>query len=182
MLDIKGYQSLLDDIKAEFPDFMIVKKQDSRLMKAIDSFLKVITFGKMNTFMNSFITTVGNTVYVPEEWDSRSPSTKAITMRHERVHMRQSRDVGRIKFSLLYIFFPFPTLVAYYRMKFEQEAYEESLKALFEYYGPKFLTQATKDNIVEHFTSAEYFWMWPWKSGVEKWYDKVVAKIKSANN
>ena len=178
MLDSKGYQSLLEDVKTEFPDFKIVKKEDSFLMKAINAFLSAITFGKMNSFMKSFITTIGNTMYVPSEWDLKSPSTKAITVRHERIHMRQSRDVGRIKFSLLYLLFPFPTVVAYYRMKFEQEAYEESLKALFEYYGSKFLTQATKDNIVNHFTSAEYFWMWPWKAGVEKWYDKAVSKIK----
>lgn len=177
MISNENYEAFLQEIKNEFPDFKLVKKTDSKLMKFIDGFLKVITFGKMNTFMEGFITTIGNTVYVNSSWDARSASTKAITLRHERVHMRQSKTNGRLKFSLMYLLFPLPSVFAYYRKKFEQEAYEESLKALYEYYGPKFFTQATKDDIVKHFTSAEYFWMWPWKQDVEKWYDKVVADI-----
>lgn len=177
MISNENYETFLQEIKKEFPDFKLIKKSDSKLMKFIDTFLKAITFGKMNTFMENFITTIGNTVYVNNSWDARSASTKAITLRHERVHMRQSKRIGKIKFSLMYLLFPLPTVFAYYRKKFEQEAYEESLKALFEYYGQKFFTQATKDNIVNHFTSAEYFWMWPWKKDIEEWYDGVVEDI-----
>lgn len=177
MISGSDYQKLLDDIKKEFPEFKIVKKTQSGLMKAINGFLKVITFGKMNTFMTSFITTIGTTVYVPDSWDSKSSSARAITMRHERVHMRQARDVGRIKFSLLYLLCPVPLIWAYYRMKFEKEGYEESLKAYNDYYGKKFFTPTLKESIVKHFTTAEYFWMWPWKNSIEKWYDKVVSDI-----
>ena len=97
MLSSEGYDKLLDEIKTEFPDFKLMKKKDSKLMNAIDGFLKVITFGQMMNFMESFVTTIGNTVYVPSAWDSKSPSAKAITMRHERVHMRQSKIMGRLK-------------------------------------------------------------------------------------
>ena len=177
MLSNEGYDALLAEIKQEFPDFKVLKKSESTLMKVIDKTLKVISFGKMNSFMDDFITTIGNTVYVPEKWDVRSASTKAITMRHERVHMRQSQRVGRVLFSLSYLFFPVPTLFAYYRTKFEKEAYEESLKAIHEYYGSKFFTAALKEKIVSHFTSAEYMWMWVNKKSVEYWYDSVVAGI-----
>lgn len=177
MLSNDGYNKLIDDIRKEFPDFKIIKKTDSRFMKFINIFLYVSSFGKMKTFMNSFITTIGTTVYVPDSWDDRSVSSKAITMRHERVHMRQARDFGRIAFSLLYLFFPVPLVFAYFRMKFEKEAYEESLKAAYEYYGTKLFTQALKDDIVQHFTSAEYMWMWPWKKSMEEWYDRVVVGI-----
>jgi len=182
MLSKEDYESLLEEIRAEFPDFKLVKKPDSGLMKAIDLGLRVITFGKMNTFMKSFITTVGNTVYVPETWDSKSASAKAITMRHERVHMRQAKSVGRFKFSLLYLLFPVPVVWAYYRTKFEKEGYEESLRAYHDYYGKKFFTQALKDNVVKHFTSADYFWMWPWKTDIERWYDETVSKIIEDNH
>lgn len=177
MLSNEGYDALLAEIKQEFPDFKVLKKSESTLMKVIDKTLKVISFGKMNSFMDDFITTIGNTVYVPEKWDGRSASTKAITMRHERVHMRQSQRVGRVLFSLSYLFFPVPILFAHYRAKFEKEAYEESLKAIHEYYGPKFFTPALKEKIVSHFTSAEYMWMWVNKKSVEYWYDSVVAGI-----
>jgi hypothetical protein len=181
MISSTDYAKLLNDIKKEFPDFMIVKKTQSKLMTFINGFLKVITFGQMKTFMDSFVTTIGNTVYVPDSWDSKSPAGKAITIRHERVHMQQSKKYGRIAFSLLYLLTPLPTIAAYYRTKFEKEAYEESLKAYNEYYGKKFFTQALKDNIVQHFTTAEYFWMWPWKKSVEKWYDDVVEDITKNN-
>lgn len=177
MISDEEYEVFLETVKKEFPNFKLVKKRDSKLMKFIDLFLKGITFGKMNSFMEDFITTIGNTVYVNNNWDKRSASTKAITLRHERIHMRQSKRIGAISFSLLYLLIPLPVVFAYYRKKFEQEAYEESLKALFEFYGSKFFTQATKDNIVEHFTSAEYFWMWPWKKDIEEWYDRVVEDI-----
>jgi len=177
MLSKEGYEQLLLDIKREFPEFKIVKKSESNLMKTINGFLKVLSFGKINSFMDSFITTLGTTVYVPDSWDERSPSTRAITMRHERIHMKQSRELGRLKFSLFYLFFPMPFGLAYYRMKFEKEAYEESLKAVYEYYGSKFFTPSLKSGIVNHFISAEYFWMWLRKSDIEKWYDNVISCI-----
>ena len=177
MLSTEGYDKLLEEVNEEFPDFKILKKSESSLMKTIGKLLKIISFGKMTTFMDSFITTIGTTVYVPDSWDARSVSSKAITMRHERVHMRQARDFGRIAFSLLYLFLPVPLIFAYFRMKFEKEAYEESLKAAYEYYGTKLFTQALKDDIVQHFTSAEYMWMWPWKKSIEEWYDSVVEGI-----
>lgn len=182
MLTPEQYEKLLDDVQSEFPEFKIVKKNESKLMKAISFGLKAISFGKMNSFMDSFTTTIGNTVYVPASWDSRSPSTKAITIRHELVHMRQSKKYGRVLFSLAYLFLPFPTLVAYCRAQFEKEAYEESLKAVNEYYGPKLFNDALKDDILKHFTTAEYIWMWPWRKSLETWYDAVIDRIKNQNN
>jgi hypothetical protein len=173
----EDYERLLKDIKLEFPDFEIIKKQQSSFMKFLDVCLKAITLGQMKNFMTSFITTIGNKMYVTEAWDSRSVSTKAITIRHERVHMRQSKKYGKFLFSFLYLLAPLPTVLAYYRTLFEKEAYAESLKAYHEYYGTKFFTQALKNDIVSHFTSAEYVWMWPWKNSIEKWYDDVIADI-----
>jgi len=177
MLSNEAYEQLLSEVKKEFSDFKIVKKTDSKLMKSIAWTLRVISFGKLDSFMKNFTTTLGQTVYVSENWDTHSPSTKAITIRHERVHMRQARDIGRIKFSLLYLFFYLPAGLAYYRAKFEKEAYAESLRAVYEYYGPKFFTQTLKETIVKHFTSAEYLWMWPKKKQIEEWYDATVKEI-----
>jgi len=146
-------------------------------MKLIDSFLRVASLGKTKNFMTNFVTTIGSTVYVTEDWDILSSSTKAITLRHERVHMRQSKRLGRFLFSFLYLFAPVPILFAYYRTKFEKEAYEESLKAYFEYYGSKFFTPALKENVIHHFSSSEYLWMWINNRSIEEWYDNVVKEI-----
>lgn len=177
MLSREGYVDLLLAIKDEFPDFRIAKRKQSNLMKFFDVCLRVISFGKYSNFMNEFTTTVGTTVYVPDAWDAWSSSRKAIVLRHERVHMRQARDLGRIKFFFSYLFLPLPIVFAHFRTKFEKEAYEESLRAYREYYGTKFFTPVLREYIIKNFTTVSYFWMWPWKSSIEKWYDSFVSSI-----
>lgn len=173
------YKDVLAETKAEFPGFEIIQKKDSLLMKVIDVALKVITFGQMNTFMTGFITTLGEKVYVNEGWDKSSPASNAAVIRHERVHMRQSKKYGRFLFSFLYLVFPFPVGIAYFRKKFEQEAYEESMRAYYEYRGSSFFTPRVKEYFLSHFTTAQYFWMWPWRSNLSKWYDAALVKVKS---
>lgn len=173
------YEQILTDTKTEFPGFEIIEKKGSKLMKVIDIVLKVITFGQMKTFLTGFITTLGEKVYVNDGWDSLPLANKASVIRHERVHMRQSRKYGRFLFSFLYLAFPLPVGVAYFRKKFEQEAYEESLRAVHDYFGPNGFTPRLKEYTLAHFTTAQYFWMWPWRKDLEKWYDSAVEKIKS---
>jgi len=177
MVTKQGYEDLLSEVKLEFPDFTIVKKQESAFMKFLDVCLKMVSLGRAKNFMDSFITTIGNKIYVPNSWDGYSNSTKAITVRHERIHMRQARKYGKFMFSLLYLLSPVPMVFAYFRTMFEKEAYEESLRAYNEYYGAKFFTPSLRTSVVEHFTTAEYAWMWPWKRQIEQWYDDVVADI-----
>jgi len=179
MLTSNEYELLVLEVKKEFPDFLILPKDKSALMKFIDVSLMMITFGQMKNFMTGFITTIGNKVYVPDSWDKHTFSSKAEIIRHERIHMRQSRKYGRLLFSFLYLACPFPVGIAYFRKKFEQEAYEESLRALYEYHGEKIFTASLKQGILSHFTSAQYFWMWPWRKDLEKWYDSAVEKVKS---
>jgi len=151
-------------------------------MKTIDVSLKVITFGQMKSFMTDFITTIGQKVYVPEGWDLKPASSKAAVIRHERIHMRQSKRHGRIMFSIAYLLIPLPIFFAYFRKKFEQEAYEESLRAIYEYHGELAFTPRLKSDVIDHFTTSQYFWMWPFKKNLETWYDNFVAKLLQKNN
>jgi len=179
MAIVEEYEKILNETKSEFPDFEILPKNESVLMKVIDAALKIITFGQMKNFMTGFITVLGNKVYVSETWKDITLTSKAEIIRHERVHMRQSKKYGRVLFSFLYLVAPFPVGVAYFRKKFEQEAYEESLKALYEYHGEKIFTPKLKEGMLAHFTTAQYFWMWPWRKDLEKWYDAAVEKARS---
>jgi len=174
------FEALVTEVKEEFPNFYIEKKSDSTVMKFIDGFLKTVTLGNMNLFMTSFITTLGTTVYVPDGWNKWSVASRLEILRHERVHMRQAKKYGRILFSLAYLLFPLPFGCAYFRTKFEKEAYEESLRALYEYHGPDVFSVELKNSFVRHFTTSEYLWMWPWKSSIETWYDSTVEKIKNS--
>ena len=180
MAIIEEYEKILKETRTEFPGFQIIKKKDSTLMKVIDVALKVITFGQMKLFMSGFITTLGEKVYVPESWDRTLAVSKAEIIRHERVHMRQAKKYGRLLFSLLYLLVPLPTGLAYFRKKFEQEAYEESLRAIYAYRGITALqSKDLKERTIAHFTTAQYFWMWPFKKNLEAWYDEAVKKALS---
>jgi hypothetical protein len=171
---------LTRDIADEFPDFRVLKKTDSRLMAVIDRVLRIITLGKMSTYMTEFVTTVGTTVYVPADWYRMPETSRMSVLRHERVHMRQARQYGRLWFSLLYLFIPLPIGLAYFRMKFEREAYEESIRASVEYFGIEQIENShTRQHTIRHFTSAEYFWMFPFRRYLERWYQSRVDLEKN---
>lgn len=170
-----SYDEMVEETKKEFKSFKIVPKSESFLMKAINVFLVAITFGRMKTFMNGFITTVGNTVYVTPSWDKQTDASRVITLRHERVHMRQARRYTRPVFSLLYLFFL--PCVWTFRAKFEAEAYEETMRAVVEAHGKDALDDRLRKNMIRHFTSAEYFWMKTSRRSVEKWFDEAKEKI-----
>lgn len=170
---------LFRELDAEFPSFRFVYKDESWLMKAVDIFLKIVSLGMMRTFMTRFATVIGYTMYVSRRsWYDLPPVGRAIVMRHERVHMRQRRKYGMLLYSLLYLLFPLPAGISYFRMKFEREAYEESILAAVE------LGLASKDgkfraSVVGAFVGPSYLWMWPFRKGVEAWYDEAVVKAMS---
>lgn len=174
------YDELLDNIRAEFPSFEVCPKTESRLITVIDVLLRAITFGSTKDFMTRYTTTIGTTVYTPTSWDSMPETSRMTILRHERVHMQQAQLYGRLLFSLLYLFWPLPLGLAYYRAKFEMEAYTETLQAQYEYHGEAAIVSAlNKQFIVGQFTSGAYGWMWPFKSKVEAWYDRQVQWITS---
>lgn len=173
---MSAYEMIIAEMKDEFPKFKLVEKKNSLLMKALNVFLKVITFGLMKTFMTNFTTTMAYTVYTPSRWNILD---RTGILKHERVHMRQMRRYGRVWFSLSYTFLWFPTIFAYFRKKYEQEAYETSMRHSAQSYGIKYIEDVKyRERMVARFTSAQYFWTWPWRRSIEKWYDGVVAKIK----
>lgn len=172
-----NFRDLCLSIRGEFPYFRLVEKRASAFMKFLDVCLKLITFWQMRRFMTSFTTTIGYTVYTPSEWDNMSERSKIAVLRHERIHMRQ-KDRDGFWFSVKYLLLPFPVLWAYYRMKYEMEAYEESMRVLWEYRGVEGFTEEYKAFTMSIFTGASYFWTWPWKKRIEAWYDGVLARMQ----
>ncbi|MEM9693822.1 MAG: hypothetical protein AAGA56_14845 [Myxococcota bacterium] len=170
--------SFLEELHAEFPAFRIVPKADSRLSRAIDVALRVITFGQMRTYMTRFHTVIGDTLYVPSGWDEVSPRSKVITLRHERVHLRQRRRYSLPGMTVLYLLLPLPLGLAYGRARVEWEAYRETIAATLELRGPDAaLDPDLRRHIVEQFTSANYGWMWPFPWQVERWYDQALLEL-----
>jgi hypothetical protein len=172
------YQLLLEEIQAEFPDFRVVRKHESRLHRAIHYGLVAVTLGGMRTYLGSYQTTIGMTVYVTSDWDGRDADQRYVTMRHERVHLRQFRRYGLIGMALLYVLMPLPMGLAYFRARFEMEAYEETIRAAAALHGIEHVRSAEfRDHIVRQFVSASYGWMWPFRRRVEAWYESIVAGL-----
>lgn len=175
-----NYSDTLYEIREEFPAFQVVWKEDSWLMRFLAWFLRYLTLGRQRTFQTAYITTIGCKVYVPADWRTLSDIAKTIVLRHERVHMRQRRRYGMVLFSFLYLLFPLPGGLAYFRAKFEMEAYEETIRSTVELYpngAALVLKPEAKKQMIENFIGPGYFWMWPFRARIERWYDATVSKV-----
>lgn len=169
---------VLGEIQKEFPSYRIKLKSDSRFMQVLDLLLLVVTFGMAHGFMSRYTSTVGNTTYVPSNWHELPSQSRAIILRHERVHLRQAREYGWLAYAILYLFAPIPFGSARCRASFEREAYEETMRATHEYFGEEHLRRS-RDYIVAQFVGAAYGWMWPCRAAVERWFDQTADRIVS---
>lgn len=177
------YELLKFEVGAEFHDFEIRKKADSKLMKTINVLLLIISFGQAKDFMTKFSTTLGNKIYVNDSWDQMSAESRMILLRHERVHMRQAKKYGRFLFSFLYLFVFLPVGLAYFRAKFEKEAYEESIKAEIELRGTdRVKTPEYQNWLASQFLGAGYLYSWPFKNHIHGWVRKTIDKAVSESS
>jgi len=175
---VDRYEALVQALRTEIPGFRIVRKDQSRMHRAIHHFLKAITFGRMCDYLDSYQTTIGKTVYVTSDWDEWSPDQRYVTLRHEAVHLRQFQRLTLPVMALLYVMLPLPMGLAYFRARFEMQAYEETIRAAAEVYGQSYASSdAHREYVIENFTSASYGWMWPFKGSLNRWYDRVLASL-----
>lgn len=173
------YRVLVEALREEIPGFRIVRKDESAMHRAIDVVLKVVTFGRMRSYLDSFQTTIGKTVYVTADWDEWEPDDRYVTLRHEAIHLRQFRKLTLPVMAVLYIFVPLPLGLAYFRARFEKEAYAETIRARAEVSGIGYVRGSHHRNyVIEQFTSPSYGWMWPFRRGLERWYDQILATLE----
>lgn len=170
------YDRLVEALRAEFPQFRIVRKDRSTFHKAIHYTLIVLTFGRMRSYLDSFQTTIGRTVYVTADWDETDPDQRYVTLRHEAVHLRQFRKFTLPGMALLYVLLPLPMGLAWFRAYFEKEAYAESIRAAAEVWGAAYPRRAAyREYVIGQFLGPSYGWMWPFRAQLERWYDGVLA-------
>jgi hypothetical protein len=174
----RRYQVLLRELRGEFPGFRLLRKRDDRLQRAIDVALRAVTLGRMRAYLDGYQTTLGRSVYVTDDWPTLPAVHRWATLRHEAVHLRQFRRLGFVGMAILYLLVPLPVGLAYCRMRLEREAYEETLRALYEALGEAALRDnALRASIICQFTSAAYGWMWPFPRAVGRWYDAFVEDV-----
>ena len=172
------YQRLLAEIAHEFPQFRLVQKDRSLLHRAIHRALVVITLGQMRSYLDSYQTTIGSTIYVTADWDRLDLDERWATLRHERIHLRQFRRYTLPGMAVLYLLLPLPLGLAGFRAHFEKQAYEESIRAAAEVRGKEHVARGPfRDRIIRQFTGPSYGWMWPFRQHLERWYDSVLSSI-----
>jgi hypothetical protein len=172
-------ERFVGDLKAEFPAFRILPKRGDRLSRAIDVALRIVTLGGQRHYLTHYHTVIGDTLYVPDSWNALSDLDRVILLRHERVHLRQRRRYGAALMTFLYLIPFLPLGLAYGRARIEWEAYTETLRATAELCGlDAARSSELRERIVQRFTGPDYGWMWPFRSMVEGWYDRVVAELQ----
>lgn len=175
------YDALVETLRAEVPGFRIVRKDRSRFHRAIHYALVAVTFGRMRSYLDSFQTTIGKTVYVTADWDDWDPDRRYVTLRHEAIHLRQFRKFTLPGMAVLYVLLPLPLGLAWFRAWFEKEAYAESIRAAAEVWGPAHPRSASfRAHIIDQFVGPSYGWMWPFRTGLERWYDRVLATVEAS--
>ncbi|MCG8418732.1 MAG: hypothetical protein MJE77_12410 [Proteobacteria bacterium] len=176
------YNRLVEEIRREFPGFRVVRKDRSRFQQLLHYGLCLITLGRMRRYLDGYQTTIGRTVYVTPDWDCRDADDRYVTLRHERVHLRQFRRYTLIGMSFAYLLLPLPLGLAYCRARLEWEAYEETMRAAASLFGIEHVRgPAFRNRIIEQFTGPSYGWMWPFRRHVDAWYDSVLAALTPAD-
>lgn len=176
MSDRAVLDDFLAEMRREFPSFVVIPKRESPLSRAIDVALRVITFNGQRTFMTQYYTVLGDRLYVPEGWETTDPVSAVITLRHERIHLRQRRRYTLPGMTFIYLVPFFPLGLAYGRARIEWEAYEETIRATWELRSEA-RAKMLRKHIVDRFVSADYGWMWPFRSRVEAWFDDAIVRI-----
>lgn len=170
---------MIEEILREFPRFGIVYKRNSLFSKVIDVALRLVTLGGQRHYMTRYHTVIGNTLYVPDAWDATDDLDRVITLRHERVHLRQSRRYTAIGMALLYLVPFLPLGLAYGRARIEWEAYAETVRAIAELKGLDSAEDpGLRKHIIAQFVGPSYGWMWPFRSQLERWYDELLAELR----
>lgn len=128
-------------------------KQESKFQRFI---------GWLHPSYMQMYTTIGSTVWCPDD-DMVPPSVAE----HEAIHVAQWKKWGPL-FLVLYLFFPVPVFFAYFRWRFEREAYLVNIQK--HGYNIDWAVTCLWRN---------YFFTWP-KSWMERWFiNKVFPLTKN---
>jgi hypothetical protein len=101
-------------------------------------------------------TTLGDTIYYPDAIED--PHLFPEFIEHEKVHLQQYKKYGTFGFLFLYALVPLPFVFAYFRWRFEREAYLVQAKM---YIAEKRGDAELFANEVSRTLWNYYFFTWP---------------------
>lgn len=156
------------------PEIVVTTKDTNRILwKILSTLLTILTAGKMTNLIAGFVTTLGNKIFFPPGWTpEKAPLGDYVTLQHEYVHYLQYKKLGFgnvwlgfVIFAILYALLPVPTGYAWFRYKFEREAYLTSYSVSKQLKIPQALEQ-----YAEWLSGPEYFWAWKDKQAILTWF------------
>ena len=171
-------ESASELVRSFVPSWKVIPKSRSKLHSTIE---KILPFANYE----EFFTTVGYTCAVPEGEEDNWWS-----IFHEGVHAQQARKITPVVFIALYLLpqilaVPFFLLAlvfwnpwfllgllfllpipAYFRMKFELEAYIVSVIVMTWMETPERSLEFIDWVVCSHFAGPNYYFMWPFKDSV----------------
>jgi hypothetical protein len=144
--------------------------------KAIHVAVVILTFGTNRNFLKGYYTTIGPWIGVPEGWEARNLAGRIAVLEHELRHVKQCARcgfgnpiVGLPLFTILYLLLPLPIGLAYFRWRFEREAYAHGINVRIKIEPHR--RQDKIDSAVKQLTTGLYGWTWPFKKTVRAYFE-----------
>ena len=137
--------------------------------------LFIFSLGKNNTFMSRSVITVGRFIFFYSGWRIEYASLNdysALCQEEDHVIMAKkfglgSMFIGTIVMILLYLLFPLPIGLAWFRYAIERSAFRVSYLT-----DKKLGLNASYLPYVDILTGPGYLWAWPFKKQVLRWFEK----------
>jgi hypothetical protein len=191
----KDVATFIDTVRKDYGQIIIQPKNSSKLMKTIGWLFKVTKISP--DFMTRYITTIGHTVYFPDEILSNPDSESMLrVVVHETIHVNDTKSFSKPLFGFLYLFpqslapLALLSLLAFWKLSFiwcllflvcllpipapfrywfELRAYRTSI--LFARKDEKLTDEQmipTYEWIEKQLCTNLYYWTWPFPSMVRK--------------
>jgi hypothetical protein len=148
--------------------------------KTLHVLVAIFTLGGNRNFLKGYYTTIGKWIGVPEGWEDRSLAGRIAVLEHELVHVKQcakcglgNATLGLPLFTILYLLVPLPVGLAYFRWRFEREAYAHGINVRIKIEPHR--RQDKIDSAVKQLTTGLYGWTWPFKKSVRAWFEANIA-------
>lgn len=155
----------------------LVSKEDSTFMRILDKlsfwnphFMKVWTalpfFGLRK-------------IYYPAGMSREAAESRTMVIAHERRHFQQAdgpftrvpivRGLWNIRWHFAYLFLPIPIGLAYFRMKWEVEAFATGYLAG----GSRLSVKEYAEWVARNLSGRKYFWAWPHADVVKRFQKRL---------
>jgi hypothetical protein len=147
--------------------------------KTLHYIVMIVTFGGNRNFLEGYYTTIGPWVGVPKDWESRGHLGRAAVLEHESIHIKQCKKfglgnvyLGLPLYTILYLLLPLPFGFAYFRWRFEREAYTHGINFRIRH-RPDERTRLIENAVIE-LSSGRYGWTHPFPKRARAYFEEHV--------